>query len=176
MTELTQARLKELLHYDAETGIFTRKKTHGAAKEGRSAGWLDAYGYLCIQIDKRAYKSHRLAWLYMTGEWPKNQIDHRNQVKIDNKFKNLRQATHCENMRNMAFAKKNLTGFRGVSRVGNRFQAKITVNGIPQYIGLYLTPEDASFAREVVAKSIHGEFYKEPAAYNAVIKHRSEAK
>ena len=91
MTELTAARLRKMLHYDPETGVFTRLWT------GNVTGCPDAKGYLRIAADGRSYRAHRLAVLYMTGAWPSEQIDHINQVRTDNRWSNLRPATNGEN-------------------------------------------------------------------------------
>ncbi|MCK9994454.1 MAG: hypothetical protein Dbin4_02974, partial [Alphaproteobacteria bacterium] len=101
MAELTQSRLKELLHYDPDTGVFTRRvQTSSNARVGDVAGCLHPEGYRHIQIDGKRYAAHRLAWLYMTGEWPTNQLDHLNGVRDDNRWGNLREATHGQNQQN----------------------------------------------------------------------------
>src|ERR1700719_1662744 len=94
-------RLRELLSYDPETGVFrwlVRKRQN--VKAGDVAGSFDGCGYCKISIDRRAYKAHRLAWLYMTGEWPPAEIDHINMNRADNRFANLRLATRHQNMAN----------------------------------------------------------------------------
>ena len=74
---MNQTRLKELLHYDPFTGIFTWKVTRtGSAKPGTVAGYIKNEGYICIKIDSRSYMAHRLAFLYMLGRWPKGDVLH----------------------------------------------------------------------------------------------------
>ena len=88
---LTQERLKELLHYDEETGLFTRKTRVASRMKGTISGARHNKGYVQIMIDGDNYLAHRLAWFYVYGEWPKNQIDHINRIKTDNKIpKNAR--------------------------------------------------------------------------------------
>lgn len=115
MAELTQERLKELLTYDPDSGVFTWKETrNGFVKKGDIAGSNNGKGYIVIMIDKITYQSHRLAWLYMTGEHPKNQIDHINHRKSDNVFSNLREATNQDNQKNTSISKNNTSGIVGV--------------------------------------------------------------
>ena len=99
---LTQKELKELLHYNPETGAFTwRVSRTNRIKVGDVAGNTHKNtGYLQIRLSNKLYQGHRLAWLYMTGEWPRNLIDHVNLVTSDNRWSNLRPASKMENQRN----------------------------------------------------------------------------
>lgn len=101
MGNLTQARLKEILHYDPDTGIFTRRLDRGPnAPKDSVAGTPDKNGYIVIKVDFTQYKAHRLAWLYIYGVWPNNQIDHINHIVDDNRIVNLRDVTNSENQAN----------------------------------------------------------------------------
>ncbi len=102
---LTAERLRELLTYDPETGHFRWVFTKGCRAGGQIAGTVRRDGYLCIAVDGRKHKAHRLAWFYMHGRWPHPEIDHINRSKLDNRLCNLREATRVENNAN-----------RGVSR------------------------------------------------------------
>jgi hypothetical protein len=114
-SNLTVERLKELLHYDPETGVFTRKLLRGAKRAGAIAGSANWKGYICIHINGRNYRAHRLAWLYVTGNWPYAQIDHVDRDKANNKFANLREATNKQNHENLDRRRKdNTSGHRGV--------------------------------------------------------------
>lgn len=98
MSDLTAERVRELLHYEPATGIFTRRiRTSNRTKVGAIVGADNGKGYLQISVDWRLYSAARLAWLYMTGEWPKEEIDHINRVRSDNRFSNLREATRSSN-------------------------------------------------------------------------------
>ncbi len=111
---LTQERLKELLHYDQETGVFTwisRVAKH--TKIGDVAGYRGQY--IFIRIEGELHRAHRLAWLYVYGEWPNQDIDHKNRDKHDNSIANLRLATDSENLFNASLRSDNTSGHRGVS-------------------------------------------------------------
>lgn len=157
---LTQARLKELLAYDPETGIFTWNVKRGKAGKGAVAGTPGTGKYIVIQIDMRFYRAHRLAWFYVYGEWPKPFLDHENRCRTDNWIKNLRIGTKSQNMANVAAKKTNKSGFKGVSlcKHTNRWQAFITVNRKSMRLGRFDTPEQAHEAYCSAAKEHFGEF------------------
>lgn len=144
---LTQERLKELLHYDPETGVFTRLYGNECWK-GKAAGGKDEKGYVRVRLYGAKYRAHRLAWLYMTGSWPKNQIDHINRIKHDNRIDNLRDVNNSQNKQNNFKARSdNKSGFLGVcshqKKMGMRYNAVITSNGVSTNLGWYGTPEEA---------------------------------
>tara|TARA_R110002020_G_scaffold472357_1_gene700266 strand:- start:6 stop:494 length:489 start_codon:yes stop_codon:yes gene_type:complete len=111
---ITQARLKELVHYNPNTGVFTRLIPAGGVSAGDIVGSNCGEGYLKIMVDGGRYRAHRLAWLYMTGDWPKYQIDHINGVKNDNRIDNLRDVTNAVNQRNTSRRINNKSGVPGV--------------------------------------------------------------
>jgi len=102
---LTAERLREVVTYDPLTGIFRWRVTRGCAKAGAVAGGPEKKGYLRISIDGRRFKAHRLAWLYVKGCWPVDQIDHENGRNADNRFDNLREANNPLNSANAAIPK-----------------------------------------------------------------------
>ena len=143
---LTQAELKSYLHYNPETGIFTWLHTRSnRALKGNSAGTISHRGYIHISINGKAYQAHRLAWLYVYGEFPKNDIDHINMVKDDNRIANLRNVSRAENSRNRKISTKNSSGFPGVSfsKIKNRFIAKISIENKLKYLGSAKSAEEA---------------------------------
>lgn len=143
MNELTQARLRELLSYDRDTGEFTRRIQAGRELAGSIAGARHHSGYLFISVDGKRYAAHRLAWFYVTGAWPP-LIDHRNCVKQDNRFPNLREADHSLNAQNRVHARAdNQSGLLGASRIKNRWQASIRVRGVKHHLGSFATAEEA---------------------------------
>ena len=99
---LTQDELKALVSYDPETGVFVRHvyPVNTKHRMGMQIGGADSYGYLRAKINRRIYKLHHLAWLYVYGEWPSSEIDHINRIKTDNRISNLRLATRSEQVRN----------------------------------------------------------------------------
>ncbi len=159
---ITQSELKEILHYDPETGVFTRIKRMGKrGKIGDEAGTKDTGGYICIKIFGTSHKAHRLAWLYVHGKFPtlpKNMIDHINGNKDDNRIINLREATHSQNMANTKSYSS--SGYKGVSKSGKKWRAQITIDNKPIYIGTYDTKEEAHEAYKQAALKHHKEFAK----------------
>jgi len=149
---LTQERLKELLHYDKDTGVFTRKiKLANGIQVGDIAGCVDGVnGYIVIIIDGKNYRAHRLAWLYVNGGFPKEQIDHISHDRTDNKIANLRSVTNQENQMNKSMLKNNTSGFTGVywHKPTNKWQSQIMINGKYKHLGYFTNKNDAIKARK----------------------------
>lgn len=150
---LTQTRLKELLHYDPETGIFINKISRGGQKVGAvSGGIMPGYcgGYIRIRLDQRRYLAHRLAWLYMTGNLPEKQIDHINHVRGDNRFSNLRESTQAENTRNASMCHLNKSGKTGVyfHKKNMKWAAQIGHGSNKEYLGSFDYKHEAISARK----------------------------
>ena len=146
---LTQDYLKSILRYDSETGEFAWVRKIPHSKPGLKPGGVCAQGYWRIKINKKTYKAHRLAWLYVHGEFPKEFIDHINGIKVDNRICNLRMASNAENQMNRAKpAYTNNSGFLGVNlnKDVNKFAARIQVEGKRLHLGYFDTPEEASCA------------------------------
>jgi len=139
-TELTQARLKEILDYNPETGLFYRKISTSMRPRIGVAGGKCSRGYIRIKVDGEMYYGHRLAWLYMTGEWPKDQIDHVDGIKSNNRFHNLREANKSQNMQNQKKARSgNTSGLLGVGwhKTAKKWRARIVVNGDVKSLGFF---------------------------------------
>lgn len=153
---LTQKRLKELLHYDPLTGVFTWLiPQRNKLCLGDAAGFVHL-GYRIIKILGVQYQAHRLAWIYMTGVWPIDQIDHINGVRDDNKWTNLREATNTTNQQNQRRAhKNNALGILGVTRRYGKFRAHIKYDGLLRYLGAYQTPELAYAAYIEAKRTFH---------------------
>lgn len=152
---LTADRVRELLHYEPDTGTFTWRKTSRRAVAGAVAGSDNGEGYLQISVDGRRYAAHRLAWLHVHGDWPETELDHIDGVRSHNALANLRLADRFLNNRNVHGARHNSkTGLLGASPKGNRFVAQITANGVNHYLGRFKTAEEAH-AAYIAAKRIH---------------------
>ena len=153
-------QLREILHYEAGTGVFTwRVKLNRQMIVGSVAGHK-AHGYIIIGIKGELYRAHRLAWLYQTGRWPDGDIDHKNGNKEDNQWENPREATRSQNMQNVGIKKNNKSGFKGVykhTQVG-RFVAQIRINGRKVHLGIFETAEEAGAAYAQAANQNHKEY------------------
>lgn len=159
---LSHETLTRVLDYNPETGMFTWKVVlSNRAKVGAVAGSLDRHGHRLIPINGTRYSAHRLAWFYVYNVWPKDEIDHENLIKGDNRIDNLREATRQQNVRNVARKKSNKTGFKGVIRHNqspHKFVAQITIDGLTRYLGIFDTPEDAHAEYVRASKEHHQEF------------------
>jgi hypothetical protein len=159
---LTQDLLKDLLDYDAITGIFTWKyrekryfKTDRAwsswnSKYAQNEAGSDSNGYILIGIFYVRYKAHRLAWLYITGRWPKNQIDHINGNGSDNRIENIRDVPQQENQRNASLREDNTSGVTGVSfhLMSGKWRATIRYDDKYVHLGTFGTKMEAVLARK----------------------------
>ena len=146
--QLTREYLKSVISYNPDTGEFKWLSFKPGRKRSLSAGDMDVRGYMRIGINRQRYPSHRLAWFYMTGEWPKLEIDHINHDKADNRWSNLREVTRKENSRNQARRRTNRSGINGVSwdRARNKWYACIKHNGKSVSLGRHESLEDAKAA------------------------------
>lgn len=153
-------RLKQLLKYDSETGDFVWLVARGKARKGIVAG-NERERVNRIRLDGKTYAAHRLAWLFVYGEWPAGCIDHINGNARDNRIANLRLASHSENMRNRKKHKNNKSGFKGVTFEPGRTRpwcARIYVGGRLRRLGSFRCPTAASLAYGCAAKRYFGEF------------------
>jgi hypothetical protein len=160
--ELTAERLRDLLDYDPETGVFTNRVSRGStARAGQMAGSRhNVLGYTYIFLCGRRYLAHRLAWLYMTGSWPSEDIDHANGEPGDDRYANLRVATASQNGMNSRRPRRNTSGFKGVRwrKREQRWCADIRQNGRTVWLGYFETPEEAHNAYCSAARRLFGDF------------------
>lgn len=158
---LTPERLRELLHYDPATGVFTwlvAHGRHGRFPAGAIAGYKNDKGYLYIWLDGRFYRLHRLAWLYVHGQWPEDQIDHRDTIREHNRIDNLRPATNAQNAQNQhAAPRNNTTGCTGVSfyKPSGKWLSRIMSNGKAIHLGYHDTMAAAVAARLAAKRAYH---------------------
>lgn len=157
---LSQEDLKKIIHYDPETGVITRIYSRLRAHVGKQSKSINAYGYPMTYIQGKHYLNHRLAWLYVYGEWPECEIDHINREKTDNKLSNLRKCVDiCQNRQNRGKHKNNKSGFQGVCfstrNKRNPWVAKIEANKVRKLLGYFATPEEASEAYQKAKANLH---------------------
>lgn len=157
--KVTAAFVRELFHYDPETGVFTRLVTRQGlgARAGDVAGTLKPSGYLTIWICGANHMAHRLAWLYVHGKWPAHEIDHIDGNRANNAIANLRDVTRSVNHENLRSARSDSAhGFLGVSPFRKKWwKARITVNGKFQHLGTFRTPEEAHAAYLEAKRRLH---------------------
>ena len=156
---LSLSRLKQVLHYEPETGQFTRVQAGRGVTVGPICG-SECDGYRTVVIDGSSYRLHRLAFLYMEGEWPQAKVDHINGDRADNRWANLRHATIRQNSHNRKTRSDSKCGLKGVSWNARpqKWMARIGVDGKSKYLGVYKTPEEAHTAYVVAADRYFGEF------------------
>jgi hypothetical protein len=138
---ISHRKLLELLHYNPDTGAFTWIKYRRGVLKNREAGYIKDQKYRVIRIDGHSYYAHRLAWFYMTSEWPENQIDHIDIDGLNNRWDNLQQVTNRVNNLNKQKGPK--SGFHGAVQIGKRFRSQGKLNGKQLFFGTYDTPEEA---------------------------------
>lgn len=157
-TDISAERLREVLHYCPDTGVFTRTDSRGGRYAGSIAGNVRADGYIRILIDRRSYLAHRLAWMYVHGGFPSGELDHADGVRSNNAITNLRQATRSENVHNRKGANKNnKSGFFGVSwdKQKGRWVAQIKLGRKSFRLGFFDSPEVAHAAYLSAKSRLH---------------------
>ena len=149
-TGMRIAYLKSILRYEPETGLFWWLQKRNGVSLSLPAGTKQARGYIVIKIDGKTYRANRLAWFYMTGEWPVYEVDHKNKIFDDNRWENLRDLTRSENMANSPVQVRSKTGVKGVTihTTSGKYVANIRVNYKLIYLGIFTTMEEAALAYE----------------------------
>ena len=157
---LTQEYLKSILDYDLDTGVFTWKVNKSqSTKAGDVAGWV-CDGYRGIEINNKGYKAHRLAWLYVYGEMPKNLIDHIDNNRSNNRISNLREATYQSNSENYKTPKTNKSGVKNVSwyKNLNKWVVSMSIKKTKKTIGYFDDLELAELVAVEARNKYRGEF------------------
>ena len=160
MSDLTHDLARALLAYDPATGEFRWNDGRHNGAAGRPAGTIGRSGYRFIAVCGKRFRAHRLAWFWMTGAWPANEIDHINGKPADNAWANLRQATRVENCRNRAKTRRSKTGVCGVywNASRNCWNAFIGLNGRSCPLGRFDSLEAARAARVTAERQHYGAF------------------
>lgn len=160
---LSHQRLLEVLDYCPDTGVFRWKIARGRAGRGTVAGrksWDNTKkrrARLQIQIDGQLHAAHRLAWFYMLGQWPSNELDHKNQDPLDNRWCNLREASRTENQYNLPRRSDNTSGVPGVRwhSFAQKWNARIHADGQEVHLGLFADFDEAVRARQQAEGDIY---------------------
>lgn len=160
---ITKEELKNNFYYNRRNGVF-RAKTKRVGIRGlkQAVGSIQKNGYLGICFERKLYYAHRLAWLWVYGEWPNNNIDHKNGNKKDNRIANLRLANPSQNTFWRKLNKNNTSGFRGVCmhRPSGKYVAAIKVDWQQIYLGYFSDPKEAARVYDVAAVKHFGTFAK----------------
>jgi hypothetical protein len=154
---LTAERLREVLHYDPQTGVFTWlvSRRNNSVRKGSKAGYLHIHqGRIIIKIDGEKYAASRLAYLYMTGSRPPNEIDHKDRDPSNDRWTNLRPATHSQQQGNKRLPRNNTSGYRGVVWLRKKWIARNSGIGL----GRFTSKEEAARAYDRHAIEHYGEF------------------
>lgn len=159
MKELTKERLQTVLRYEPSSGLFfwvNPPKEHPRMRDYVAGGITT--GYVMIKIDGQKYKAHRLAWLYVHGEWPAGDLDHANGCPLDNRIENLRIATNPQNQANR-FRDRGKELPKGVRRLpSGRYQARISIDKRQHHLGSFDTEQQALEAYMEAARNHYGQF------------------
>ena len=154
ISSMNQIELKEKLFYNPATGdFFWKEGQHNHVKKGQLAGYIrtshTGTPYRIIKINNQNYRAHKLAWLYMTGDWPKHEIDHKNRIRHDNRLDNLRDVDRTTNNYNTKIPHTNTSGVKGVTwcKLKSKWKAQIGYKGKVKSLGYYVTLSDAKNAR-----------------------------
>lgn len=156
----TAEMLRAVRHYDPLTGIFRHIHAKRGIYAGAIAGRFSGKGYRQLYINNQYFYAQRLAWLYVTGEWPSFEIDHRDLDKANNRFANLRQATDLQNQGNRPANRNNASGVKGVrwNKIACRWQARISSGGKDRHLGFFDSCADAAAAYARAAQAKFGSF------------------
>lgn len=155
---LCAERLREVLSYNPETGVFHWKvRAAYHVRIGTVAGSLNSQGYLHTRVDGKRFLNHRLAWLFVHGTWPSGDIDHINGCRSDNRIANLRDVQRSINAQNLRTAQSNnkSTGLLGAYKQGRRWCSIIMIDGKQRYLGTFDTPEEAHTAYLETKRKFH---------------------
>ena len=167
-TDINAERIRRLLDYNPETGVFRWRDRPGTKDEkrwktryaGKISGSIEPHGYRVITLEKSTYLAHRIAWLHYYGSWPITELDHANLDKDDNRICNLREASRSENCINRPQRGNGMSGCIGVTwhSRDKKWHASITKDRKRQWLGAFLDLEAAISARSIASAKAHGTF------------------
>ena len=164
---MTKERLLEMFEHDARRGVLIWKaKPNRKIIIGTIAGSLNkTTGYIQVRIDGVVYSLHRLIWLYVHGTWPRDEIDHIDLNKTNNRIENLREATSSNNKCNQTVRSDSMSRVRGIyedkRRIARRFRPHVAINGKRHWLGSFASKEEAAAVRRASVVKYHGDFARE---------------
>lgn len=160
---ITQEKLKGIVNYNSDTGLMTWSTPRKGCVVGAEVGTITPLGYRSVHLEGYRYLVHRLAWLFVYGEWPSGQIDHKNRDRLDNRISNLRVATPSQNQANKGMRSDNTSAVKGVTwdAEKKKWISAIHVDGKRKFLGRFDKLEDAAFSYSLAAKRYFGEFASE---------------
>lgn len=159
---LSQETLNTLLNLNYSTGIlYWNNHPNPRIKKGLEAGHIQPNGYKRVMIQGVSYQVHRVVWAIAKGYWPKEELDHINGIRADNRPENLREARRKENARNTKLKCTNTSGFKGVHKHQNKWRARIQTDGKYKCLGFFDSPEEAGAAYYAAAEKYHKEFRRD---------------
>lgn len=158
--KLTAEEVREIFHYDPATGVLLWRKRHNGVRPDRVAGCAHQQGYIAVHVRGAGYLAHRLAWAYVTGQWPECEIDHIDLDKSNNRWVNLREAEPYQNCANRKVRSDSGTGIKGVQFRDSKkkWRATLCVKGKKRHLGHFDTAEEAHAAYVIAASRAHNEF------------------
>ena len=183
MERITAEEVRKLLDYNPDTGALTwRARTPDMFREGKgrytpernckiwnaryagkNAGCMDGHGHVVVKIDYCRYQAHRVAFVIMTGEWPPEEVDHKNLDRANNAWENIRAASKAQNMQNVSVRSDNASGVKGVSfcKKSEKYEAYIHSGGKKKSLGYFVNLDAAAKRRRSAAIEAFGEFGRE---------------
>jgi len=160
MQDVTAEELRGKWNYDPDTGLFTKKYAERGWPAGHPIGAVHPDGYVVTSIRNRQYSVHRLVWLYVHGEWPEHDVEHRDRNRANNRIANLRPCNDSQNQANQSLSMRNASGRKGVTWLAKhkKWQASIKVRGKSRYLGVFDNLDEAGAAYQCAAIEVHGEY------------------
>ena len=157
---LTPQELRTLFDYNPYTGEFSWRVTRGTrTKIGDKAGCVGNRGYYTLCYKRRPITAHRAAWAIVYGAWPRDELDHINGDKEDNRISNLRECSRLQNEYNKGPSPQNRLGIRGVKASSHgKYYAQIRIEGRLTHLGTFETAEEAEAAYKQAAERVCGSF------------------
>jgi hypothetical protein len=164
--KLSAEYVRTLFHYDPSTGFLTWKwrddvfKSWNVRYAGKKAGAPNTNGHLQVGINYKLYLVHHIIWLLVTGKHLRKEIDHKNCVKADNSWDNLRPATRLQNARNRPLDRDSTSGLKGAHWNKRRccWTSSIFNRGKLKYLGYFKTAQEAHATYCEAAKKLHKNF------------------